>query len=102
MKKVFHFEFDDESAGATGKLHDGISYECSETERLSTTTINDAPAIFANPDGLLTLAKILVKMGMSNYKSGFHLHLQKDFSSDPPDVLTISVGNTTDRESDQT
>ena len=39
------------------------------------------------------LARMLVKMGLSEYKDGFHVHLRQDFSGEAelPDALTICL-----------
>jgi len=93
--KIFHLEFEDESAAATGRRHDKITYECSpdEDERLRIELIDGTPFIFGNPAGLVTLAKILVKMGTGQYKDGFHIHLHQDFNADAPEVLGLGISN---------
>ena len=90
-KKIFHFEFDDESAAASGSRHDKITYEYSaeEDERFRVEMIDGTPFIFANSAGLLTLAKILIKIGTSEYKDGFHVHLSQDFNADCPEALAV-------------
>jgi len=74
-KEILHFEFEDESATATGRKHDRVTYQRSvkEDERLRVELIHGTPFIFGNSSGLVTLAKILVKMGTSQYKDGFHI-----------------------------
>jgi hypothetical protein len=95
MKKVFHFEFDDESAAESGSKHDGITYGCSaaEDERLRIEMVDGVPFILANRSGLLTLAKILVKIALSKYRDGFHVHLYRDFNADAPVVLTVGLSD---------
>ncbi len=95
MKKVFHFEFDDESAAESGSKHDRITYECStaENERLRIDMVDGVPFIFANGSGLLTLAKILLKIALSKYKDGFHVHLHQDFNADSPEVLAVGLSD---------
>jgi hypothetical protein len=95
MKKVFHFEFDDESAAESGSKHDGITYACcaTEDERLRIEVVDGVPFIFANGSGLLTLAKILIKIALSKYRDGFHVHLRQDFNADAPEVLTVGLSN---------
>jgi len=95
MKKVFHLDFDDESAAESGNKHDGISYESSaaEDERLRIEMIDGVPFIFANGSGLLTLARILIKIALSKYKDGFHVHLHRDFNADSPEVLAVGLSD---------
>jgi hypothetical protein len=95
MKKVFHFEFEDESAAESGSKHDGITYEYSvaENERLRIEMVNGVPFIFANGSGMLMLAKILVKIALGKYKNGFHVHLHQDFNADSPEVLGVGLSD---------
>lgn len=95
MKKVFQFEFEDESAAESGHNHDRITYQYSaeEDERLRIEMVNGVPFIFANSSGLLTLAKILVKIALGKYKTGFHVHLHQDFNADCPEVLAVGLSN---------
>jgi hypothetical protein len=97
MKKAFHLEFDDESAAGSGMKHDGITYEyaAEEDERLRVETVNGVSFIYANSSGLLTLSKILIKIAMSKYEDGFHLHLHQDFNADSPEVLGVGLSNLT-------
>ena len=92
-KKAFHVEFDDESASATGKKHDRISYEILDDAQLRLELVEDAPFLFGNRPGFLSLARMLVKMSLSDYKNGFHVHLRQDFSGDAelPDAVTICL-----------
>ena len=54
--------------------------------------------MFANRAGMLALGKLLIKLGTSEYKRGFHIHLRSDFSDDAaqPDVLTILLDESVD------
>lgn len=83
-QKSFTFDFEDRSPKS-------IAYECEGTERLRISVESGVPFVFANRAGMLALAKLLVKLGMGEYKQGFHIHLRSDFSGDAakPDVLTI-------------
>jgi hypothetical protein len=96
-KKVFHLEFEDESAAASGTRHDGLSYECSDEgdECLKVEVLDGVPFIIGNRSAFLTLARVLAKFGLSEYKDDFHIHLRKDFSDDAalPDALTIYLKN---------
>lgn len=84
MKKTFTFEFEEEKANI-------LTYECSmaEDEKLSVSVEHGMPTIYANRSALLTLAKLLIKMGSGTYGGGFHVHLHEDFNSDMPDCLTV-------------
>jgi len=92
-KKEFHIEFDDESASATGKKNDRLSYEILEDAHLRLELVEGAPFLLGNRSGFLSLARMLVKMGLSEYKDGFHVHLRQDFSGEAelPDALTICL-----------
>jgi len=95
-QRTFIFEFDDNSPKS-------ISYEVCETERLQTTVENGVPFVIANRDGMLVLAKLLIKLSMGNYGNGFHMHLRGDFSDDAgqPDVLTLMLDVPLDERSGQ-
>jgi hypothetical protein len=89
MKHVL--EFNDESANATGKKHDGITFSCSGDELLGKIETNGTPFIFGNGAGLVKLGEILIRIGMSKYKPGFHLHVREDFDGDRGEILIIGV-----------
>ena len=95
MKKLFRFEFEDLSAKGGNRKHDGIAYEHSrnEDEQFRIENVDGTPFLVANSSGLLMLAQIFAKMGLSEYKDGFHVHLREDFNGDSPDVLTVVVNN---------
>lgn len=82
--KTFSYQFEDHSPRS-------IKYEVCETERLSTSVEGGVPFLYANREGMLTLARLLVQMSLGEYADGFHLHLRPDFSDDAGkhDVLTI-------------
>ena len=94
-KKIFHFEFEDDSAAETGRRDDRITLEYSnaDDERLRIEIIGGVPFVFGNHSGLLTLAKVLIKFALSKYKDGFHIHLHQDFNADSPEVLGVGVTN---------
>jgi hypothetical protein len=94
-KRVFHVEFDDQSASTTGKKHDALSFEVLEDAHLRLEFLEGAPFLWGNRPGFLSLARILIKMGVSDYKEGFHIHLRQDFSGDAelPDALTICLNS---------
>ena len=84
-------EFDDESANATGKRHDGITISYMGNESLKKMEVEGIPFISGNSAGLLKLGEILVQMGLSNYKSGFHLQIREDFDADKNDLFIIGL-----------
>jgi hypothetical protein len=93
MKITHLVEFEDGSAAATGKLHDGMTmnYSWAEDEKLDVETFNGQVMLSANPSGLVRLGEFLIQMGRSSYRPGFHIHLAKDFNADLPEVLVVSV-----------
>lgn len=70
-QKNFTLDFEDKSPKS-------IAYECEGAERLRTSVEGGVPFVFANRAWMLALAKILVKIGMGEYKEGFHVHLPSD------------------------
>jgi hypothetical protein len=91
LKKSHLVEFSDGSAKATGARHDSISISYTGDERLSRFEVNGVPFIAGNSDGLVKLGELLIQVGLSDYDSGFHLHINKDFDSDKDEVLIIGV-----------
>jgi hypothetical protein len=90
-KKKFVIEFEDESAKATGKKHDGIQISLTEEESLSSSEVDGVPSIAGNGPAPVKLGEILIRMGLSEYASGFHLHVNEDFNSDQKEILIIGV-----------
>jgi hypothetical protein len=90
-KRKFVFEFKDESAKSTGDKNDTIRFEHSGDETISLQVIDGATYLFANRAGMVTLAKTLLKLGLSEYKSGFHVHLRENFDADAPEILCIAI-----------
>jgi hypothetical protein len=82
MKRTFTYEFEDDG-------HNRITYEYSpeEDERLEVLIQDGQCFVAANRSGLLTLARILIKMAYGNYDSGFHVHLRKDFDGEKEEIL---------------
>lgn len=87
-EKTFTFEFEQENANT-------LTYECSlaEDEKLSTSVENGMLTIYANRPALLTLAKVLIRMGSGTHADGFHIHLHQDFDVDLPDCLTVILND---------
>ena len=94
-KSVFQIEFDDESASASGKKNDALSYEVEEDAQLRLEVLDGIQFLFGNRPGFLSLARILLKMALSGYRDGFHVHLRQDLSGDAglPDTLTICLNS---------
>ncbi|MFY9745090.1 MAG: hypothetical protein WA891_11875 [Acidobacteriaceae bacterium] len=91
MKKRFVIEFEDGSAKATGKKHDGITYPCSGDERLYLIHVEGVPFISGNSQGLVTLGTVLIQIGTGDYKGGFHVHLREDFDGDKNGILIVGL-----------
>lgn len=92
MTKTHHVEFPDESAQASGERHDRITFRCSGDEVLSREYVNGVPMISGNRAGLVTLGEILIQIGLSDYKSGFHVHIREDFDGGKKEILVVGVG----------
>jgi hypothetical protein len=84
QKKTFTYQFEADSPRS-------VTYECGETEQLATSVQDGVLFVFANRSGMLTLAKLLIQLGLGQHEEGFHVHLRADFSDDAakPDVLTL-------------
>ena len=76
----FEFEFDDLSA--QNKLR--LDYT-DMNPKLSLEMVDGVPFLYANKEGLMTLAKMMIKMSLGDYSDGFHMHLGVDFG-DPSEV----------------
>jgi hypothetical protein len=97
MKKTFLFEFEDGSAKATGNKWDGMSISYAEGHNVIKVfgQADGVPTISGNSSGLLTLGQMLIQMGMSEYRDGYHIHIYEDFHADKPEILIVSVHNST-------
>ncbi len=94
MAKTYLVEFVDGSAKANGTQHDGISISYSDDEtRLRMFDVNGVPYIHGNSAGLVKLGEILIQIGLSEYKDGFHLHLREDFDADKEEIVILGVKN---------
>jgi hypothetical protein len=89
MKRSFEFEFEDQSSENT------ISFEYDEQvdENFNVLIENDVCVMYANREAFLALAKVFVRIALSNYPEGFHVHLRKNFDADEPDILSITLCN---------
>jgi hypothetical protein len=72
-----------------------FDYDDAAREQFDVRAEGDQIYLFANSEGMITLAKLLLKIAHGTYSKGFHVHLRKDFNADNPEVLM--VGLTEDR-----
>lgn len=86
MKNNFQFEFEEERQN-----HITFEYSPEADEKLDTLIENGVPILYLNRPGMITLAKILVKMAMGPYDDGFHVNLSKDFNADLPNRLAVML-----------
>lgn len=86
MKKQFQFEFEEERQNRIT-----FEYSPDADEKLDTLIENGVPILYLNRPGMITLAKILIKMAMGPYNDGFHVHLNKDLNADLPNRLTVML-----------
>jgi hypothetical protein len=86
MKRTFVFEFQEEKNNC-------ITFEYSQKadERLDTLVENNIPILSLNRSAMITLAKMLIKMALGSYDSGFHVHFRKDLNADLPDRLIVML-----------
>lgn len=54
---------------------------------------NGVPVMYANRQAFLVLAKIFAKIALCEYSDGFHIHLEKDFDADQPEILRVILNN---------
>ena len=94
MSKTHLIEFSDESAKATGAPHDRISISYPDDDvRLRMFDVNGVPYLHGNSAGLVMLGEILIQIGLSEYKDGFHLHLREDFDEEKEEIVILGVKN---------
>jgi hypothetical protein len=74
--------------------HITFDYAPDEDEVLEVVAENGNPILYLNRSGLLTLAKLLVKMSLGPYTNGFHIHLNGNFNADEPESLTAMLTDT--------
>jgi hypothetical protein len=93
VAKTHLVEFSDGSAKATGAQSDGISISYSGDELLRRFEVSGIPFIHGNSAGLVKLGEILIQIGLSEYKNGFHLHFREDFDADKDEIIIIGIQN---------
>ena len=86
VNQQFVYEF---AEAKSNTIH--FDYSDDGDEQLNTTVENGAPVLYLSRSGLLTLAKILIKMSLSTHSDGFHVHLHEHFDADAPECLTVMV-----------
>ena len=83
-RRKFVYEYDrDPQNGIT------LDYSSEADEKLNSSTTDEGPVLYMNRPGMLTLAKVLIKMAKGDHKEGFHVHLRQDFNADLPERLTV-------------
>jgi hypothetical protein len=88
MNKKFEYVFTDESPRTIS-----FDYDEKSEEKMSVVVENGTCVIYANQFALLTLAKVLVKMGLCGYQKGFHIHIGEDFDVDNPECLRVILSD---------
>ena len=73
-----------------------FDYDDEARERLEAKVEGDNVFLYANKEGMVTLAKALLKMAHGSYSNGFHVHLRKDFDASNPETITIVLANDTE------
>ena len=88
MSKQFTYTYDENA-------RDRISFDYSPEadEKLSSSVENGVPFIYLNRSGMITLARILIKIANGSYTEGFHVHLHKDFNADEPENLVLLLSS---------
>jgi len=93
MNKAHLVEFSDGSALATGARHDGISMSYTGDECLRKFEVDGLPYIYGNRAGLVWLGELLIQIGLSQYKDGFHLHIREDCDPDKNGAFIVGLDN---------
>ncbi|MEI9968792.1 MAG: hypothetical protein WDM87_09265 [Terracidiphilus sp.] len=101
MSKSHLIEFSDGSAKATGARHDAISFSCSGNEILRRFEVGGLPYIYGNGAGLVWLGELLVRIGLGEYKDGFHLHIREDCDENKNETFIVGIDNSTRSTTDQ-
>jgi hypothetical protein len=66
-----------------------IDYSPEGDDTIETSIENGIPFLYLNRLGMITLARILIKMATGDHQEGFHVHLRKHFNADLPECLTV-------------
>jgi len=88
MRKQFTYTYDED-----GNNRISFEYSPEADEKLASSVVNGVPFIYLNRSGMITLARILIKMANGSYSEGFHVHLRKDFNADAPESLVLLLSS---------
>jgi hypothetical protein len=86
--KTFTYKFKEDEPNRIS-----FDYSPAADEKLDTAQEAESSTLYMNRSGMLTLARILIKLAEGEYKKGFHVHLPKDFNADFPDKLVIVLSS---------
>ncbi|HID99942.1 MAG TPA: hypothetical protein EYP59_06600 [Thiotrichaceae bacterium] len=89
MRRVFNYEFEDESKQST------IYFEYDEEieEKLVVKFEGGIPVLYGNKQAFLLLAKTFSKLSSCDYRNGFHLHINTDFDADEAEAIRVVLNN---------
>ena len=83
----FEYEFEFEPNNVMS-----MDYSEEDDEYLDLIDIGgDQVMIVGNKSGLITLAKVCIKIALGDYDKGFHIHISKNFDADHPDIFAVGV-----------
>jgi hypothetical protein len=79
-KKVFEYQF---------KAYQGdvITKERNEDDKIYFEMVDDVPVIFLKKETCITLAKLLIQMGLNNYSNDFHIHIEENMDTNNKDIF---------------
>ena len=86
MAKEFNYKFEVDKPNQIT-----FEYSSEADEKLDVGFQGKTPILYLNRQGMITLAKMLVKMASSPHPEQFHVHLRKDFNADEPESVTIML-----------
>jgi hypothetical protein len=89
MRRVFNYEFEDESEQSTISFEYGDEVE----EKLAVKIEGGIPVLYGNKQTFLLLAKTFSKLSLGDYKKGFHFHINTDFDADEAEAIRIVLDN---------
>jgi len=86
VKKTFSYEYEQ----GPDPRRFSFEYSLDEDETLDVSTSNGMLFLSLNSAGLLTLAKIFIRLADETYSTdGYHIHLNQDFNADLPEKIVI-------------
>ena len=80
MKKKFVYEFDDASGGRSLSFNMDVVSPARIQLRLDS---KEGFSFIANSEGWLHMARICAEMGLGDFETGFHFHLDASFDTSP-------------------